>query len=114
MLAARILSPHLTRKQKSPGAAGRSAQGMVHLVLGAGLAMSLFFTTATLLELMKGLADPALCLMPFAGVLPVVFVVGVVRLGRWLPSGDEDWILTAIRSALLKSTRTRDARSRRL
>jgi hypothetical protein len=88
--------------------------GLVHLVVGAGLAMSLFFTTATLLELMKGPADPALWVMPFAGVLPVVFVLGMVRLGRWLSSGDEDWILTAIRSALLKSTRTSDARSRRL
>jgi hypothetical protein len=87
--------------------------GQVHLVVGAGLAMGLFFTLGTLLELMKGSDDPALWVMPLGGVLPVLFVLGVVRVGRWLSSGDEDWILAAIRSALLKSTRTSDARSGR-
>src|SRR5712671_7855849 len=117
MLAATILSPHFTRKQTSPGVAGRSAQGQrrtlmasptapasprscacglrrllvhnrfrprflgrfqtfdgrvillgqmvgangqAHLVVGAGLAMSLFFAVGTLLALMKGSHDPAL------------------------------------------------------
>jgi hypothetical protein len=83
--------------------------GQVHLVVGAGLVMSLFFIAATLLELIKGSDDPVLWLIPFAGVLPVLFVLGTVRLGRWLSSGDEDWILAAIRSALLKSTRTSGA-----
>jgi hypothetical protein len=77
--------------------------GLVHLVGGAGYAMGLFFTVATLLELMKGSDQPALWLMPFGGVLLVLFILGIVHLGRWLSSGDEDWILVAIRSALLES-----------
>jgi hypothetical protein len=84
--------------------------GLVHLFVGAGLAMGLFFTLGTLLELIKGNGsdDPALWVMPFGGVLPVLFVLGLVRFGRWLSSSDEDWILAAIRSALLKSVRTSD------
>ena len=90
------------------------ANGQAHLVVGAGLAMSLFFAVGTLLGLMKGSHDPALWLMPFGGLLPALFVLGVVRLGRWLSSADEDWILAAIRTALLKSMPRSDARPRSL
>jgi hypothetical protein len=82
------------------------SDGLAPLVVGVGLAMGLFFTGGTLLALMKGSDQPGLWLMPFFGILPVLFVVGMVRLGRWLSSGDEDWILAAVRSALLKSTRS--------
>jgi len=88
--------------------------GMDHLAVGALLVIGLISTVGTVLELMKGSDNPALWLMPFAGVLPFVFVLGGVRLGRWLSSGDEDWILAAIRSALLKSAQTSDARPERL
>jgi hypothetical protein len=88
--------------------------GLVPLFVVIGLAMSLFFIRGTLLELMEGPADPRLWLMPFAGVIPLLFVLGMVRLTRWLSSGDEDWILAAIQSALLESMLTSDARSGRL
>jgi hypothetical protein len=84
--------------------------GLVHIVIGIALAMSFFFITATLLALMmKGSDDPALWLMPFGGLLPILFVLGMIHVGRWLSSGDEDWILAAIQSALLNSTRTSGA-----
>src|SRR5262249_16740539 len=77
--------------------------GLVYLFVGVGLAMSLLFIAAgTLLVLIQGSDDPARWVMPFAGVLPVLFVMGMVRFGRWLSSGDEDWILAAIQAALLK------------
>lgn len=92
------------------------ANGQARLFLGAGLAMSLIFTVGTLIELMKGKGsdNPALWLMPFAGLLPALFVLGLVRLARWFSSSDEDWILAAIRTALLRSTPTSDARPRSL
>ena len=76
--------------------------GLVYLFVGVGLAMSLLFIAGTLLVLIKGSDDPARWVMPFTGVLPVLFVMGMVRSGRWLSSGDEDWILAAIQAALLK------------
>jgi hypothetical protein len=78
---------------------------MVYFIAGAGLAMGLFFTLSSLIELIKGKGsdDPALWVMPFGGVLSVLFILGMVRLARWLSSADEDWILAAIRSAILKS-----------
>jgi hypothetical protein len=73
---------------------------MDHLSVGALLVTSLLFIVG---PLVAGAHGPALWWMPFGGVLLVVFVLGAVRLGRWFSSGDEDWILVAIRSALLKS-----------
>jgi hypothetical protein len=79
--------------------------GLVHLWVGGGLAMGLFFTLVSSLELIRGAGanDPALWVMPFAGILPPLFTLGTARLGTWLSSGDEDWILAAIRSAILRS-----------
>jgi len=76
--------------------------GLAPLFLGVVVAMSLLFIGGSLFELVKGSKDSALWLMPFGGVLPVLFFLGINRLGRWLSSGDEDWILAAIRCALLK------------
>jgi hypothetical protein len=42
-------------------------------------------------------------MMLFSGILFALFSLGTARLGRWLSSGDEDWILAAIRSAILRS-----------
>jgi hypothetical protein len=77
---------------------------MAYPFVGAGLAMGSLFTLATLLELIKGKGsdDPALWVMPFAGVFSVLFLFGMVRFVRWLSSGDEDWILAVIRSTILK------------
>ena len=75
---------------------------MDHLSVGALSVVSLLLIVSPLFAQMRGAHGYALWLMPLAGVLFFVFVLGVVRLGRWFSSGDEDWILTAIRSALLK------------
>jgi hypothetical protein len=80
-----------------------------------GVTMGLFITVGALFELLiRGPDNPALWVMPFGGVLFVLVSLGMGRLGRWLSSGDEDWILAAIRSAFRKSTQTNDARSGRL
>ncbi|GLH80672.1 hypothetical protein SSBR45G_55810 [Bradyrhizobium sp. SSBR45G] len=46
-----------------------------------------------------------LWLLPLFGWLPPLFTMGVVRVGRWLSSDDENWILGAIKSALVKGKR---------
>jgi hypothetical protein len=90
--------------------------GLVGFFVGAGLAMGLFVSLGTLLELIKGKGsdDPALWVILPCGVLPVLFVLGMIRVGRWLSAGDEDWILATIRSAILKSARTSDNQSGKL
>jgi len=77
--------------------------GMDHLSVGALLVTSFLFIASPLFAPMKGVHGLALWGMPFLGVLLVVLALGGVRLGRWFSAGDEDWILAAIRSALLKS-----------
>ena len=70
--------------------------GLVYLFVGAGLAMSLLFIAGTLLALIKGSDDPARWGCPLLVSFLSCFVMGMVRFGRWLWSGDQDWILAAI------------------
>ncbi|CCD86960.1 protein of unknown function [Bradyrhizobium sp. ORS 285] len=75
-------------------------------IVGVGLAIGLLIIIGPLLELLRGSHDPMLWLMPLLGWLPPLFTIGVVRLGRWLSSSDENWIIGAIKHALVKPKRT--------
>ncbi|MGJ4929050.1 hypothetical protein ACQR1I_04865 [Bradyrhizobium sp. HKCCYLS2038] len=80
--------------------------GQASLFVGAGLAMSRFMIRSAALKLIEGSHDPILWLMPLAGCLPPLFAMGLVRVGRRLSSGDANWILGAIRAALVETPRS--------
>ena len=82
--------------------------GGVYAVVISGFGIALFFTLATLLELTKNPHDPALWVRPIGGPVLALFVLGMVRIAKWLSAGDERWLLATIRSALSKATATSD------
>jgi hypothetical protein len=82
---------------------GKLGMGRLCLFYIPVFGMALFFSVGTLLELTKNPHDPALWVMPIGGPIIVLFMIGMVRIGKWLSSGDERWLLAAIRSALRKA-----------
>ena len=81
------------------GKLGQTGHLFVFFIIVFGMAT--FLTIEAVSELIKNPGDPILWVVAvFGGPTMILFVIASARASKWLFSGNERWLLLAIRSAL--------------